>query len=119
MENVTAKSTKFYHYRQNNSGGSFDVDEQAGIDINVFVEAYSAGQADDQAERIGLYFDGVDKGMDCDCCGDRWYTSSEGDWSTFADSKAIKESPYVTSGYIHRLDGSFYKFQKESKKNGN
>ena len=31
------------------------------------------------AEDIGLYFDGVEQGMDCSCCGDRWYRAWEDD----------------------------------------
>lgn len=57
----------FYHYDQNNSGGAFI--EPA---LNVFIEASSPEEADAIAEANGLYFDGVDDGYDCDCCGDRW-----------------------------------------------
>jgi len=58
--------TKFFHYHQNNSGGSF-----SSPAINVVVEAISAKDADSRAENIGLYFDGEG---DCGCCGDRWST---------------------------------------------
>lgn len=61
--------TKFYRYRQNNSGGSFTVDLLAGIGHLVYVEAVDAEHADARAHKIGLYFDG---GGDCSCCGDRW-----------------------------------------------
>ena len=61
----------YYHFRQNNSGGSFHFDDR-GITINVIVEAESERVAIARAEDIGLYFDGCEKGMDCDCCGDRW-----------------------------------------------
>ena len=64
----------FYTYNQNNSGGSFDFNESRGITHFVIVEADSAADADRRAEDIGLYFDGCDSGIDCDCCGDRWYT---------------------------------------------
>ena len=63
----------FYEFSQNNSGGSFDHDRDAGIGYRVWIEANNADQANDLAEGIGLYFDGCDTGMDCDCCGDRWY----------------------------------------------
>lgn len=67
----------FFDYRQNNSGGGFDIDEDAGISIHVIIEADSAEEADSKAEAIGLYFGG--KG-DCSCCGDRWYSAwGEGD----------------------------------------
>lgn len=63
----------FYEYRQNNSGGGFDFDDEAGIAQYVIVEADSARQADAKAQDIGLYFDGIESGSDCSCCGDRWY----------------------------------------------
>lgn len=62
----------FYHFVQNNSGGGFDIDIDAGITVNVIVEATSATEAVEKAKSIGLYFDGVDAGVDCECCGDRW-----------------------------------------------
>jgi hypothetical protein len=68
----------FYEFRQNNSGGHFDEDTNAGISAWVIVEADSLGEAEARAESIGLYFDGVEKGYDCECCGDRWYSAS---WS--------------------------------------
>jgi hypothetical protein len=69
----------FYTFTQNNSGGSFDRDEMRGIAPYVIVEADSCDQANDRAEAIGLYFDGVDGGGDCSCCGDRWYRAHDGD----------------------------------------
>lgn len=65
----------FYHYSQNNSGGSFDFDRKAGITHHVIIEAASAEHADERAEQIGLYFDGQG---DCQCCGNRW--SAMGSW---------------------------------------
>lgn len=65
----------FYKYDQNNSGGSFDVDEN--ITHRVVIEAVSESEADIIAKNIGIYFNGVDDGLDCDCCGDRWYGCNE------------------------------------------
>ena len=48
----------FYHYSQNNSGGSFDFDQEEGITHHVVIEAESAYLADRRAESIGLYFGG-------------------------------------------------------------
>jgi hypothetical protein len=64
----------FFHYSQNNSGGSFNYDEK-GITHHVDIEAPTAESADRRAESIGLYFDGAG---DCPCCGDRW-SSAYGD----------------------------------------
>lgn len=71
---VQAKSevitSQFFAYGQNNTGGSFTLDEERGITHWVIVEAYSAAEANSKAEMIGLYFDGDG---DCSCCGNRWY----------------------------------------------
>ena len=62
----------FYVFRQNNSGGSWDIDELNCIGKIVIVEADNEDLAVEEALKIGLYFDGVKKGIDCECCGDRW-----------------------------------------------
>ena len=60
----------FYLYSQNNSGGSFIENEY--LAHRVVIEAHSIGMANGKAEEIGIYFNGVDEGFDCACCGDRW-----------------------------------------------
>lgn len=64
----------FYLYHQNNSGGSF-----GGPAIYVVVEADTPQEANTIAEANGVYFNGVNNGRDCECCGDRWYSMWEGD----------------------------------------
>ena len=64
----------WWHYSQNNSGGSFDKD---GGDA-TYVRAPSASQANRIAKNNGIYFDGVYDLQDCPCCGDRW-SSARGD----------------------------------------
>jgi len=66
----------WFHYNQNNSGGSFDFDETAGITHHVVIEAKNAWLADQRAQFAGIYFDGCDSGRDCSCCGDRWYSAA-------------------------------------------
>jgi hypothetical protein len=65
----------FFEYSQNNSGGGFTFDP-AGVSHYVIIEADSPEEANDKAERIGLYFDGQG---DCDCCGYRWSECWDGD----------------------------------------
>lgn len=76
-----AAQAKFYMFSQNNSGGAFDFDETAGIAPTVIIEALSYEDANERAEKLGLYFNGVENNIDCECCGDRWYpaTASDGD----------------------------------------
>lgn len=68
----------FYVYHQNNSGGSFVEDAEAGITDVVIIEADTPELADVRAERIGIYFDGDG---DCACCGQRWSPASDWDAS--------------------------------------
>ena len=48
--------TKFYHFSQNNSGGSFDISET--LAHHVIIEAHSAEDANNRAISVGLYFNG-------------------------------------------------------------
>lgn len=69
----------FYHYNQNNSGGTFVEDNKTGITHHVIIEATEPLHANALAELLGLYFNGCERGMDCNCCGDRWTPAYEGD----------------------------------------
>jgi len=62
---------KWYQYRQNNSGGQFDQNKY--VSRYVLIQARNGVHADKRAEKIGIYFDGVENGYDCECCGDRWH----------------------------------------------
>jgi len=69
----------WYEFHQNNSGGVFVTDDNKGIGPNVWVEADSTEDANDIAEGMGIYFNGVELGMDCPCCGDRWWGARNGE----------------------------------------
>lgn len=104
---------KWYEYSQNNSGGSFVHDPEAGIGYAVWVQARNYEEANRRAEGVGLYFDGEG---DCRCCGDRWSDK----WG----EEGQTEEPSVYAGrffgadenglrwglptYAHRYDGTFY-----------
>lgn len=83
----------FYEYSQNNSGGGFDVDDR--VCHRIVIEAHSGDEADSIAESLGVYFDGCEKGIDCDCCGDRWSRS----WGVIDMEKLSKEG-YEVSAYV-------------------
>lgn len=85
------KSLKWFTFRQNNSGGSFDRNEN--VSEHVCIQAPSASEANDIAENLGIYFNGVEDGMDCECCGDRWYPA----WDRLdtADAPLIYGKPAV------------------------
>jgi hypothetical protein len=108
----------FFHFPQNNSGGSFVFNEEAGITHHVFIEAQSADEALRQAEEIGIYFNGIESGRDCDCCGDRWYSitlDDEGNtepllYGNSVLSEGVKDiSAWMKPGYeicVHFADGT-------------
>ena len=105
--------TKFYTFKQNNSGGRFTISEIRGIDYVVIVEANTATQANIKAEDIGIYFNGCDDEVDCPCCGDRWYPADENDG---ADVPSLYGDPITEGEYyqptatVHYTDGHFKQF---------
>jgi hypothetical protein len=67
----------FFTYRQNNSGGSFNVSNQHGHIL--IIEADDLEDANYFAQKkADIYFDGVSQGRDCGCCGDRWSEPYDG-----------------------------------------
>lgn len=70
-EQLNYGNLHWYDFDQNNSGGVFEQNDD--VSLHVFIQAESADAANQKAEDIGIYFDGCEKGWDCDCCGDRWY----------------------------------------------
>lgn len=69
--------TKFFTFDQNNTGGRF----LDNMPLFLIVEAIDSFQADDIAINNGVYFNGCEIGLDCECCGDRWTESSNNDSS--------------------------------------
>ena len=63
----------YFKFRQNNSFGHF-----VGTPL-VFVQADNADDANRIAQDYRIYFNCVADGVDCDCCGDRWYPVHDGD----------------------------------------
>jgi hypothetical protein len=80
----------FYTFRQNNSFGTFVVDKD--VSYYVIVEADSYDEANEKAEEIGVYFDGVRNGHDCPCCGNRW---NRCDTYDATDEPVIYGEPYT------------------------
>lgn len=98
-------SPKFFEFDQNNSGGSFDTDDKRGIGPRVWIEALNTEDANARAERIGIYFDGCEDGMDCECCGDRWSPA----WGDGVAEPKIDQRyafNWHHTVYIHKIDGT-------------
>ena len=60
----------WYKFQQNDSGGYYrDVIEGAH---DLIIEADNPSEADAREESLGVYFNGIANGQDCNCCGNRW-----------------------------------------------
>lgn len=100
---------KFFKFRQNNSGGSFE-----GF-FSIFIEADSEKEAIEIAEKdTQIYFDGCSRNIDCNCCGDRW--------STYCDELVFESFNDLISSVIgyeiiyyikYRQEYTLEKFAKE------
>lgn len=62
---------KWWVYNQYPSGGWFIT--FPGVAHVVLIQAKTGEMADEEAQKIGIYFEGADKLIDCSDCGDRWY----------------------------------------------
>lgn len=72
----------FFHFSQNNSGGSFDLNEESGITHHVIIEAENSSKANQiMGELINDCWEGGDGGY-CSCCGERWHEQYSGDDGT-------------------------------------
>jgi hypothetical protein len=111
--------TKFFNFKQNNYRFSCMTSKTFGF--HTIIEANDLQQAIQIAEKNGIYFDGVSKGLDCDCCGDRWLNSPEeyDDLDSFLTDKKVRfligfdssianvfHSSEKTSIIIHHLNGT-------------
>ena len=106
---------KYYCFTQNNSGGDFEYFPEKGISEYVIIEALDSISANNKAIEIGIYFDGCQSGIDCDCCGDRWYEVEESDGKEVPSiyGKALESDSFTENCYVHYLDGSFKEFKRK------
>ena len=106
----------FYTYKQTNSAGITQRNDERGITNFVIIEAGTTAEADTRAEAIGLYFDGVKSGRDCRCCGDRWKRAEEGfdtlqvHGKALSDETVFEELDYADNGnvVVHSAGGAKY-----------
>ena len=83
----------------------------------VLIEAEDANQANDIAERVGIYFDGCSEGRDCHCCGDRWYRAMSDDVSDKLEENGNPLEEYESHWMkepvtVHYKDGRVVKYGK-------
>jgi len=116
-----SKTPKFFLFMQNNSGGSFHVNET--VAHNVIIEAYSVKDANARAEDVGTYFNGCGIGADCSCCGDRWYEAQDYDGTDtpliYGEPPETHHERFAKEGqrfcHVYRLDGSKTTYRKPVK----
>jgi hypothetical protein len=90
---------RFFTYHQNNTGGSFQYDDERGIAEYVIVEAENAHKADERAKNIGLYFGGEG---DCCCCGDRWEPFYDDKYAESGDDEpSLYGDPILENRYLY------------------
>lgn len=103
----------FYVYDQNNSGGSYVINDQ--VCEYVIIEAANPDQANQIAEDIGIYFYGVSSGSDCECCGNRWSTASSYSAYTFPSTygqEHVRDSN--TNAFVYYLNGTVERYSPGS-----
>lgn len=107
---------KFFCFDQNNSGGVFHINDEQGISPIVWVEAFDVHEAIERAKDIGIYFNGVQDGWDCECCGDRWNEpwNDEGESSSSVNNHF---SSWHDTVYVHRADGTIERIKENETKN--
>lgn len=105
----------FYAFGQNNSGGYFET--SASLAHIVYIEAENWEHANKRAEDIGIYFNGVDSGQDCRCCGDRWEEMWELDTPIHLEKTIEEHAQERVGGFlqkeirVHYLNGEVNSFE--------
>jgi hypothetical protein len=94
---------KWYRYRQNNSGGFHRGPKYVYVQAPSYVEANNRVELGViQGDGWEMYFDGCEAGMDCDCCGDRWFRMAEwdenSDYSVYEGDSGSGEEWFPWSG---------------------
>jgi hypothetical protein len=116
------KQAKYFHFSQNNSGGSFHINDN--VAHHVIVQAYTTEEANRLAEDIGIYFDGCNSDRDCSCCGDRWsrqWSDDKGDDTPMIykdkpeDHHEFFTKPGLPICHVYHIDGSKTTYRKQEK----
>lgn len=105
-----------YEFSQNNSGGRFVFDADAGITHRVVIEAESEEEAIEKALGVGLYFNGCDAGIDCNCCGDRWSTWTREIENLESWLKDVEKYCWLSPDvFVHYQDGTVKGYLEKNK----
>jgi len=112
--------TKFYTFRQNNSGGYFIQNADLGIGVFMIIEAQNKEEAITRRDKIGEKQSNFHDF--CPCCGERWsdYVDDECEEQPLIYDKPVElfkdEIDYDKTAYVHYYDGTFKDFSRKGKK---
>lgn len=95
----------FYTFDQNSSGGGY-----AAPANYVIIEAASADEANVLAKGVGIYFDGVKDGWDCECCGSRWSRVFDNPYDACSSPSICGRVPEENDNFL-----IFYKDEDEAR----
>jgi hypothetical protein len=111
-----ANNYKWFLFDQNNSGGKLVVNDK--VCHRLFIEAENESEAISIAEGLGVYFNGVEDGYDCPCCGDRWYRAEEVEFPLAFGKEIVFKNPveyaqhlakeYSLTRYKNMVDGRIF-----------
>ncbi len=95
----------FFDFRQNPESGTIVHDDS--VRHLVIIEAHSAAHANKRGLELGMYFDGLERGLDCECCGDRWYRAQarSGYETDPTELHPFPEATKQANIIVHYLDG--------------
>ena len=122
--------TKFYHFGavrhltrsdkqksaenlQNDSGGYWVDDEQAGVGAHIIIEAVDWEEADRKLEKIGSNVSRFNS--PCPCCGERWGSARYSAATAKPKIHGTTVEQYQSysddeTAYVHYYDGTIKKF---------
>lgn len=102
---------KIFEYTQNNSGGTFEVDDK--LCHRLFIEANDRAEAEEIALELGVYFNGCENGMDCDCCGDRWseYADEIDHEELFNDGREVSIYSFVNDATVETWHSKYGEYK--------
>ena len=96
--------TKFFTFRQNNSGGVFVVNDK--VAHSVVVEATSPADANKRAKDMGMF-----RMSFCECCGPRFFEAFDNEAGTDTFEEAVADARHShfdndASVVVHFKDGT-------------
>ena len=112
LKQLRMSKTKFYQFRQMNSGNYWIYDKDFGIGHLIIIEAATLEAAESKFEAIGREY-GEAFWDYCPCCGERWEYPSNGDVVPMNHNAPLDElkDPFLFQAFVHYADGLVKEFE--------